>query len=106
MVNRPSYSNRNLCATTQTLTTQALIVNTKNRPLYGTFTEATRSFKLEFGKASRFSTLDRLIEGIGQHIFYYNTKRIHSALKMPPQRFHLEYLEWMKAHFNAENPGL
>lgn len=57
------------------------------------------SFKLEFGKASRFKTLDTLIERIGQHIFYYNTKRIHSALKMPPQSFHLE---WRKVHSQGE----
>ncbi|MFY9268514.1 MAG: IS3 family transposase [Candidatus Manganitrophaceae bacterium] len=59
------------------------------------------SFKLEFGKASRFKTIDKLIEGIGQHIFYYNTKRIHSALKMPPYDF---LLEWRKAHTIIENP--
>jgi len=57
------------------------------------------SFKLEFGKASRFKTLDKLVEGIGQHIFYYNTKRIHSAFKMPPQSFHAE---WKKNHYTAE----
>ncbi|TSD08460.1 MAG: Integrase catalytic region [Parcubacteria group bacterium Greene0714_4] len=45
------------------------------------------SFKLEFGKASRFATLESLIEGIGRHIHYYNTERIHSALKMPPREF-------------------
>ncbi len=59
------------------------------------------SFKLEFGKASRFRTFDKLIEGIGQHIFYYNTKRIHSALKMPPQQFRLE---WKESHTDNKKP--
>jgi len=59
------------------------------------------SFKLEFGKASRFGTLEKLIEGIGQHIFYYNTRRIHSALKMSPHHFHLE---WKKNHAGVEKP--
>lgn len=57
------------------------------------------SFKLEFGKASRFPTLEKLIEGIGQHIFYYNFKRIHSALKMPPKQF---YDDWKKNHSPQE----
>jgi transposase InsO family protein len=45
-------------------------------------------FKLEFGKASRHETIDLLVEAIGRYIYYYNTKRIHSALKMPPRRFY------------------
>lgn len=57
------------------------------------------SFKLEFGKASRFPTLEKLIEGIGQHIFYYNFRRIHSALKMPPKQF---CDEWKKTYTPEE----
>lgn len=45
------------------------------------------TFKLEFGKPSRHTTIEKLIEAIGRYIHYYNTKRIHSALKMPPQAF-------------------
>ncbi len=44
-------------------------------------------FKLEFGKPSRYKTTNLLIEAIGKHIHYYNTQRIHSALKMPPRTF-------------------
>jgi putative transposase len=44
-------------------------------------------FKLEFGKASRHGTIEKLIEAIGRYIHYYNTRRIHSALKMPPRSF-------------------
>ena len=45
-------------------------------------------FKLEFGKPGRYATLELLIEAIGRHIHYYNTKRIHSRLKMSPRAFY------------------
>lgn len=44
-------------------------------------------FKLEFGKPSRHLTIELLIEAIGRYIHYYNSRRIHSALKMPPRVF-------------------
>lgn len=46
-----------------------------------------RTFKLEFGKAQRHDTMDKLIEEIGKYMHYYNTKRIHSRLKTTPQEF-------------------
>jgi transposase InsO family protein len=48
------------------------------------------SFKFEFGKTHYYPTIEKLIEAIGRHINYYNTERIHSALKMPPQKFFLK----------------
>lgn len=45
------------------------------------------AFKLEFGKPQRYATLEALVEALGRHIHYYNAKRIHSALKMPPRQF-------------------
>ncbi len=53
------------------------------------------SFKLEFGKPSRFKTIEDLMEGIGTYLHYYNTLRIHSALKMPP-RVYDETKAWRK----------
>ncbi len=50
-------------------------------------------FKLEFGKPSRHATIALLIEAIGRYVHYYNTRRIHSAHKMPPQLFFLKELE-------------
>jgi len=41
-------------------------------------------FKNEIGDINRFETAGHLIEELYQHIHYYNTKRIHTALKMPP----------------------
>lgn len=41
-------------------------------------------FKDEIGDINRFETVGELLEEIYQHIHYYNTERIHTALKMPP----------------------
>jgi len=41
-------------------------------------------FKDEIGDINRFETIGELIEEIYHHIHYYNTERIHTALKMPP----------------------
>lgn len=51
------------------------------------------TFKLEFGKPSRHKTIELLLEAIGRYIHYYNTRRIHSALKVPPQTFCLQEVE-------------
>lgn len=53
-------------------------------------------FKLEFGSPSRHKTLELLIEAIGRYINYYNTKRIHSALKMPPRAFYEKEIALVK----------
>jgi putative transposase len=41
-------------------------------------------FKDEIGDINRFETVGELIEAIYQQIHYYNTQRIHTAIKMPP----------------------
>ena len=41
-------------------------------------------FKLEFGDYSKLEDISRLHEAIALQIFYYNTKRIHTALRMSP----------------------
>lgn len=45
------------------------------------------NFKKEFGKASKFNTLAELHEAIALYIHYYNTKRIHLALKTTPAAY-------------------
>lgn len=42
------------------------------------------NFKLEFGSTTRFKDLGELVEAVHRQIRYYNTRRIHTALKMPP----------------------
>ena len=49
------------------------------------------NFKLELGRLSRFQTLGELTEAIYLQIHYYNHKRIHTALKMPPSTYAKQY---------------
>jgi len=44
-------------------------------------------FKEEFGDINRFDTTGEMLEAIYQYIHYYNTKRIHTVLRMPPSVF-------------------
>jgi transposase InsO family protein len=60
-------------------------------------------FKLEFGKPSRHENIENLIEAIGKYIHYYNTRRIHSTLKMPPRKFFEKEIEKLKPKENLEN---
>lgn len=48
-------------------------------------------FKLELGNARRFNHVGELIEAIHQQIAYYNTKRIHTATRMPPTVFRQQH---------------
>lgn len=41
-------------------------------------------FKVDFGDPDRYKTLGELTAAIYLQIHYYNTKRIHGTLKMPP----------------------
>ena len=44
-------------------------------------------FKHEFGDINRFVTAGEMVAAIYQHICYYNHRRIHTVLKMPPTVF-------------------
>jgi transposase InsO family protein len=44
-------------------------------------------FKKDLGDISRFETIGEFMEGLYRQIHYYNTRRIHSALKVPPALF-------------------
>jgi putative transposase len=46
------------------------------------------NFKLEFGSAHGYKTVEELTEALGRFIHYYNSRRIHGALKMPPRQFY------------------
>jgi transposase InsO family protein len=60
----------------------------KSSPWQNGFQESFYSqFKLELGNPNRFDHIGELIEAIYQQIAYYNNRRIHSALKMPPLIF-------------------
>lgn len=44
-------------------------------------------FKDDLGPLTRFEELPQLHEAVALHIHYYNTKRIHSSLKMSPAAY-------------------
>jgi len=48
-------------------------------------------FKLDLGDPNRFASLGELVAGIYQTVGYYNQRRIHSALKLPPAVFAQKY---------------
>jgi len=50
-------------------------------------------FKLDLGNPERFETLGELIEAIYQTINYYNHRRQHTILKMPPVKFREQYYQ-------------
>ncbi len=60
----------------------------KSCPWQNGFQESFYSnFKLELGLVKRFTHIGELIEAVHSQIHYYNTKRIHSAHRMPPLVF-------------------
>ena len=60
----------------------------KSSPWENAYQESFYShFKMDLGDPNQFDTLGELIEGINHTIHYYNTRRMHSILKMPPVEF-------------------
>ena len=60
----------------------------KGSPWQNGFQESFYSgFKLELGDIRRFAHVGQLIEAVHGQIAYYNTRRIHSAIRMPPAAF-------------------
>lgn len=43
--------------------------------------------KIDLGDLNRFETLGEVVAAIYQHIHYYNSERIHTALKMAPRQY-------------------
>ncbi len=57
----------------------------KSSPWQNGYQESFYSqFKLELGNLNRFNHIGELIETVHRQIAYYNNRRIHSVLKMPP----------------------
>lgn len=60
----------------------------KSSPWENAYQESFYSqFKVDLGDPNRFNTLGELIEEIYSTINYYNTKRIHTSLKMSPKEY-------------------
>ncbi len=62
-------------------------------------------FKLELGNLKCYHDVGQLVEAIAQQIRYYNTRRIHSALKMPPVAFRAKH-EYKKTTLTVVSPSL
>lgn len=65
----------------------------KASPWQNGFQESFYSeFKKDLGETTRFETIGELMEALYLQIHYYNNKRIHTALKMPPARYARQHL--------------
>lgn len=62
------------------------------------------NFKLELGDPKRFAHVGELIEAVHGQIAYYNNRRIHSAVRMPPVAFR-ETQQQKIAAFAAVRPA-
>lgn len=79
-----SYKHQELCDRLGTI----LSCSAKGSPWQNGFMERWfGTFMHELGALSRFTDLARLHEGIAMQVYYYNTKRIHTALKMSPAAY-------------------
>ena len=53
----------------------------------GYMERCVKSIKEELGPLAQFQTINELYIGMTNAIAYYNTQRIHTALKMPPRDY-------------------
>lgn len=67
-----------------------------DHPVYGHQESFFGHLKQEGGDLNRFETNGELVEELYRMIYYYNQKRIHSKLKMPPAEYRQKYLEYLK----------
>lgn len=74
----------------------------KSSPWQNSFQESFYSgFKVDLGHPESNESDGELTEAIAQTIYYYNNKRIHTALKMPPSI----YAQRLKLTINSFNIG-
>lgn len=79
-----SYKHQELCARMEI----TLSCSKRASPWQNGFMERWfGNFKLELGNISQYKDIAQLHEAVALAIFYYNTKRIHSALKMSPAAY-------------------
>jgi putative transposase len=85
-----SYKHQLLCEKMEI----TLSCSAKSSPWQNGFMERFfGSFKLELGALAKYQDLAQLHEAIALQIHYYNTKRIHSALKMSPAAYAASLIE-------------
>ncbi len=71
--------------------------SSKASPWQNGFQESFYSeFKKDLGQPSRFETIGEFMEAIYLQVHYYNNRRIHTALKMPPALYARPHLEHVR----------
>ncbi len=79
-----SYKHQDLCAKLEI----TLSASGRGKPWQNGFMERWfGGFKLEVGDYTKLKDISELHEAIALQIFYYNTRRIHTALKMSPAAY-------------------
>lgn len=79
-----SYKHQKLCAKMEVI----LSVSKRGSPWQNGFMERWfGGFKLEVGNYTKLQDISELHEKIALRIYYYNTARIHTALKMSPAAY-------------------
>lgn len=79
-----SYKHRDLCDRLEI----QLSCSAPGKPWQNGFMERWfGGFNLELGSLTRFDDLAKLHEGIALQVYYYNHKRIHTALRMSPAAY-------------------
>lgn len=69
-------------------------MSAKSSPWENAYQESFYSqFKVDLGRTDRFNELGELIEAISGALLYYNTKRIHTTLKMSPEQYRKRFQE-------------
>lgn len=78
----------------------------KSSPWQNGFQESFyNNFKLELGNPERHAHIGTLIEAIHKQIAYYNQKRIHTILRMPPITYRLrEEQKWTALAVTCPQP--
>jgi transposase InsO family protein len=78
-------------------------MSTKSSPWENAYQESFyNNFKTDLGlEFDRFQDEGHFLEAIHHTLYSYNHHRIHSALKMPPAKFHARYLETVSTKRDA-----
>ncbi len=85
-----SYQHKDLCGSLEI----QLSCSAAGKPWQNGFMERWfGGFKLELGSLSIFDDVARLHEGIALQVYYYNHKRIHTALRMSPAAYAAQLIQ-------------
>ena len=88
-----SYRHQELCTKLEI----QLSASGRGKPWQNGFMERWfGGFKLEVGDLAKLKDISELHEAIALHIFYYNTKRIHTALRMSPAAYAARLTQGLK----------